>query len=185
MNTRNLLFVDLETTGLSAHWNEITEAAWILSSPDGKVVLAGGSVQVVVDHPERLSPEAQKINGFDALTHNTRIGTWGKNALAAKIASISEGTCLAGHGVNFDESFLSELLRTENYTPKWHYQSVDTQKLAWPLFLKGRIDGVSLKHLVKYFNLGDQGAVHNALNDITLTREVFLKLIELYSAAIP
>jgi DNA polymerase III alpha subunit (gram-positive type) len=182
VNTRNMLFFDLETTGLDPKVAEIIEAAWRLTSPDGKKVLMERTFKVFPEHMETASKEALEVNGYtpEGWTRDQCIS---QEEFAKMFWQVSNHVVLGGHGVNFDEGFVREVMARFNLKPKWHYQSADTQKLAWPLFITGRIPSVGLKHVSKYFGW-EQPSPHRALSDVDLTHKVFMALIDAYTKSI-
>lgn len=179
MNRRAILFFDLETTGLDPRTCSIVQAAWRRLDPTATVIQEEYVTKVLPFNDCRYEREALAVNGFN-LERWVAEGAITQGDLLQRFQAASKNVVLAGHGVNFDIGFVEELYRRFDAKPEWHYQSIDTQKLAWPLFMLGRIDGVSLKNVTKYFGVGDQLAVHDALQDVQLSHEVFKKQISLF-----
>jgi DNA polymerase III epsilon subunit-like protein len=182
MRRRALLFVDLETTGLDPDVHEIIEAAWRLTSSDGKTTLHETSVRVLPEHIESASPEALIVNGYQPELW-TPDQCLAQQQFADVFARASADVTLAGHGLHFDESFIRPCLKRFGLRPAWHYQSVDTQKMSWPLVHAGVIHKPSLSVVAEYFGFS-QPEPHRALQDVDTTHRVYMHLMELYSKAI-
>ena len=181
MNKRNILFIDLETTGLDPSKHVIIEAAWRVTSPDARTLYEEFTTRIWPFDMTHADPEAFLVNGFDA-------STWGAGSMPLerfleKLQEVSKDAVIAGHGVNFDEGFLRAALEAHNLKPRWPYQSIDTQKMAWVLYMNNKISAVSLKNLAGYFGK-TQPEPHRALADVILTHECFLAQLDLYSKAL-
>jgi len=176
MNQRNLAFVDTETTGLDDERHEIIDVAVILTDPSGVNVKERFSTRIM---PRRLAdaePEALKINQFsDALWLAGPLMT--HQAAAEAVYRITNNAILVGQNVGFDIGFLRRLITLELKTPvAWHYHSVDTASLGWPLFSSGRAPGLSLGKLCAAAGVPYTNA-HTALGDAESCRQLYLKLM--------
>lgn len=179
MNHRNLLFVDVETTGLDDRKHEIIETAYILTSPDGSSVKQTYLARTFPRRLEDAQPDALRINGFTA--ESWRSGPLSTFAeVAAEIKSVSHNAILVGHNVSFDEGFLKALLLSENLEPSWHYHKVDTSALAWPLFSTGAVPGLALSKVCAALSI-PQGRAHSADADALSCLRIYQVLMSRFT----
>lgn len=173
-------FVDTETSGLTDE-DEVLSVA-IATWDDGKVDVR------YVKHffcQGVISPEAQKVNGYD-------VETWWKKhdaehryaKHAHEITAALEGaTVWGGSNPDFDRRMLRGMFRSVRVPwPRIGHRVCDTGSLALPLQVCGAIQSTGLTSLMAYFGLGEQK--HSALEDVHATIAVFERLVELYSSAI-
>ena len=62
-DSRLLVHIDVETTGLEAGYHELIDAGVIVTTIDGDIV-DRLFLRMMPDHPERLDPGAAAVNGF-------------------------------------------------------------------------------------------------------------------------
>ena len=62
-DSRLLVHIDVETTGLVAGYHELIDAGVIVTTIDGDIV-DRLFLRMMPDHPERLDPGAAAVNGF-------------------------------------------------------------------------------------------------------------------------
>jgi DNA polymerase-3 subunit alpha (Gram-positive type) len=174
---RNLLFLDSETTGLSADFNEAIEWACVLTKPDGITVIETYEAKVKPLHMDRFDAKAKEVNGYNE-------AEWADAPPAALTAaglhSIAKDAILVGQNVSFDEGFLTAFLKQRDLKPSWHYHKVDTMGLAWPLIKSGAIDGLSLANLAKWAGV-EQTKPHRAMSDVLCVQKVYLALMAKYA----
>jgi DNA polymerase-3 subunit epsilon len=174
--SRNLLWVDVETSGLSPLAHEITQIACVLTDPTGRKVLDAYGAVMNLERPILASPEALRINRYPD-------GGWEEAVprpeVASRVAELSSGTVLAGHNVGFDEGFLRALLDDPRHglRPDWDYHRLDTASLAYPWVAAGRIRSMSLRDVAAFFGVG-RLVEHDAVADVEAARQVFLAITE-------
>lgn len=174
---RNLLFVDLETTGLDPEFNEIVEVGCILV--DGKTleIISEYSAKIKPKHIGRASEEAIKVSGYSPKL-------W-KNAkdikeVLKKVAEMAPGAMIAGWKVDFDWWFLEHAFKVAHIAHDFDYHLVDVISLAYVYFRKKkRPIGLGLRKVASYFKIKMEEQ-HDALGDIKGTYLVFRKLMNFY-----
>lgn len=161
------IFLDLETTGLEAGVDQITEAAWIL--PDGT------ERQFLVEHT-RL-PNKWVLKNTDYLT---RIAPAFKNGLNS-VLWVLETDCMnlvkendpvyiVGACPAFDDRFLRAAYGNKGVP--YHYHVIDVEAMAFGAL--GLPDMPSLKHLREALGIpGENEAAHTALADAREVKLIF------------
>jgi len=175
----DLVFIDVETGGLSPETSDIIEIAAVRRTPDGHQV-ALYEARVL---PER-EPEAQaaKVNGYDK-------ETWRGSDLGAVLRRMvdllrldgagrgeRQRVVMVGHNVSFDEKFLRAAFDKCRLRWPFDYHKVDTVSLAWPLFAAGKIGRLKLESVCDYFGISNAGA-HGAMVDVERCMAVYDRLM--------
>lgn len=135
---RDLVFVDIETTGLDPDRHEIIEVAAL--RVDGATLQVKGlryHARVLPERPETIDPEATALNGYCPVE-------WARTAKGAglvrrELRGVLEGAGLSAHNTAFETLFLARWFPDQ----PWHHHGVDTQALAMPLLRAGLIEGVA------------------------------------------
>ena len=175
---RPVCWVDLETTGTRAGHHEIVQIAAIQTSPDLRDELRYYHARVIPAHPERMSPGAARVNGYDEkLWLATAIDL--DSALAA-LSPLLDGAQIGGHNVAFDRAFLTAAYRAwpERRRPRWAYSLLDTASLGYRHVVSGRVARPGLELLC-----GAEGVsltrddAHDARQDIRATLELARRLL--------
>ena len=184
-DSRLLVHIDVETTGLVAGYHELIDAGVIVTTIDGDIV-DRLFLRMMPDHPERLDPGAAAVNGFsvsrwrslDALEADQGARTL--NAFLLKY-STDHQLIFTAFNVGFDQRFIMHFLKSHNlaFSTFFHYMVLDLPSMAWALgaqSLSG--DGISA-HLgipaeVKdpMLHTGETGAAFN----VTLYRAMLGQL---------
>jgi len=178
---QDLLFVDTETTGLDATKHELLEVAAIRTSPDGLRVISKFEAKLKPTHIESAEPKALQINGYVA-SQWTDETCMKPELVVDALQKMAVGTALVGQNVSFDEGFLTPLFTRLGMKAPWGYHKVDTVALAWPLFLHTDLAGLSLGKLCEFLGVATM-PTHRAAADAEACRQVYLKLMERWSAA--
>ena len=176
---QDLLFVDTETTGLDPSRHELLEVAAIRTSPDGLTIISKYEAKLKPLHLETAEPKALQVNGYSA-------EEWADDKCVSPVRVVDAlqkmagGTVLVGQNVSFDEGFLSPLFISTGLNPPWGYHRVDTVSLAWPLFVHTGLEGLSLSKLCAFLGVA-QMPTHRAAADVEACRQVYLKLMDMWS----
>ena len=183
----NILFTDVETTGIDEHANSIIEIS-------AKLYVNGKEVTAYDAKPSPCHKEvdlgALKVNNF-------KIGDIVAQKLSAEIAynfadwlvelkdKKAEGPIyLCGHNVAFDEKFIKAFFRTHSIVGLGSivsHKKLDTASLALSLMQAGIMpEGkTSLKELAKALNINMVGrTLHRAEDDVRLTIDVYYAMIK-------
>lgn len=134
--------LDVETTGLVPGYHEMIDAGFVYTDLEGNVV-DQLFVRIQPEFPERLSPGAQKVTGFDAAKWKERKALSTHDAIQRifefhnRVAA-GKHVLLTTFNSQFDTAFLDALLRRENRTWRemYHYFVLDIPSMAWSLGIR-------------------------------------------------
>jgi DNA polymerase-3 subunit epsilon len=161
--------IDVETTGLSAEFDRITEFAWV--ECDGQRILGHGSFLI---NPEcRLPPGIPELTG---ITQQMLDGQPRFASFAKEIVERTKGKILVAHNVRFDYGFLSSEFKRLGFD--FRSPTLCTVQLARS-FSAG-LKSYSLKNLVASLGVSHPKAVrfHRAESDALLTTEIFMRFFK-------
>jgi oligoribonuclease (3'-5' exoribonuclease) len=138
-----LAFLDVETTGLDPRHHEMIDLGLIYADLDGRE-LGRLYVRILPDHPERLSPGAKAVNGFDVAFWRAH-GAVSEEEAVARLLDFHAKTAgdrqmlMTAWNVQFDHAFLDALLRQHgrSWRSLFHYHALDLPSMAWGLGLEG------------------------------------------------
>ena len=159
--------IDVETTGLSARYNNIIEI--------GIVKITGMKIKDTFHsmvNPGRSIP--YYISQFTGITDEDVYDAPFFEDIADKILSFISDDIIGGHNFSFDKSFLKRELLYAGKDVLFN-KDVCTLKLARKMLpnLKSR----SLSSLCRHFRLHNENS-HRALSDATVTAQLLIRLIE-------
>ena len=176
--SKKILWLDLETTGLSAYRNDVVQIAALVEI-DGKVVQEfEAKLAPMTDGV--ITPEALKIHGY------TEEILWAfppaRNGIKAFVSTLSQYVdrydkndkfVVAGYYVAFDMDFLRQTFRKvgEQYFGSYFYSALlDVQAVTAIAILEGlRLADYKLATVCA--SQGIKIDAHNAMSDIKATRE--------------
>ncbi|QTA37144.1 PolC-type DNA polymerase III [Thermosipho ferrireducens] len=160
---------DLETTGTNAKFDEIIEIGAV-KYKNGKII---DKFSALIKPSKKISDFTKKLTGItNEMLENER----SIQEVFPEFLRFIEGTVLVAHNAEFDYGFVREWYR-KLFHKEFYYVYIDTLKLARAL-LKNKIKSFGLDKLVEYFNVGSFKH-HRALEDATVTAEIFNKLLDL------
>jgi DNA polymerase-3 subunit epsilon len=178
----NIIFLDLETTGLDYKNNEVIQISGILVDTFSRKTLE--ELNCYIESSKPNSEGARRINGY-------YMGKWKDLGIQKTKMSdhyddimkfLRKGNAIISHNSSFDRPFLMAALNAsdndmEKYMPKYF---MDNCTLAWIFKYKGAdVQKISLNYLVEKFKIEEKRDVsHDALQDCKLLKEVFFKLID-------
>jgi len=164
---RRFAIIDVETTGLKAGQEKITEIAILLH--DG--------IQVVEEFSTLINPEMKIPYFITQLTgiHDKMVAGAPKFfEVARQIVELTDDAIIVGHNVNFDYSFLKAEFKSLGYD--YQRKTLDTIKLARKL-IPGQ-PSYGLGKLCKSLNISNERQ-HRATGDARATAKLFELLFSL------
>lgn len=172
----NLIFVDVETTGLEAGKHKIIEIGAILVGPQNLEILEEFNEKILWDDRVMLSasPEALKINGYDR-------DLWIRDAkfeedVLTGLNKFTGGALMVGWNIGFDRAFLEAAYRRYGKWFPFDYHAIDVMSLTW-WEIGYALDSLSLSKVCKYLGIEPEPEVHRALNGARKCYEVFSYLV--------
>ncbi|AKF06103.1 3'-5' exonuclease [Sandaracinus amylolyticus] len=175
---RPLAILDTETTGLDHTRNEIIDVAVLRVDPVTLTVEREYAARVRPAHPERLTPDAHAVNGFDAARWDGAIGI---GAAMHDVHELTRGCVLAGHNIDFDLGFVNGACRRAALGDlEVHHHRVDTGTLAWPLLQAGAVESLRLDAICAHLGIEIAGA-HTARGDVHRTLAVLRALLQRFA----
>lgn len=177
---RDLVWIDIETTGTDPRRHEIIEIAVKRTTWDLQVRT---SFEAKV-HPTRIStasPEALKVNNYSpdrwggALTlgHALRHA---HDAIVRVGDKTDEPFIFAGQNVGFDLGFVLPEFESYGLTIEHaDYRKLNIDSLAWPLVMAGLIDKPKLEVICGYLGISNDGQ-HTAMVDVDRAIEVYRRI---------
>jgi DNA polymerase III epsilon subunit-like protein len=189
----NLVFLDLETTGLDSRIHTITEIGMISADKAEEVWVC-----LFPEERQAADPTSLGVTGYNRIRGRrdgaARVQKLIKNGsgytsrtiypdldrrldLAVELAERLDGKILAGCNVKFDQEFLDRWMRRHGATPTWDYHVLDIPTYAAGVWnAKGRFitPGVTLgmipppfktSKLSKAFAVCEPEEAHTALGD--------------------
>jgi DNA polymerase III alpha subunit (gram-positive type) len=183
MKAHDLVFVDIETTGLDARMHEIIDIAivrvrqtWIEREKPRFEIVDEWSTKIQPENIATADPASLRVTGY------TVTGWTGATTIASALedfAKKTDGAIMVAHNVAFDAGFLDTALARHGIQNTMHYHRLDTVSMAYAvLHSTPDVGRYSLAELCKYFGIENKNA-HSALADARADFELFKKLMEL------
>lgn len=173
VSTTPLAFLDVETTGLSAHSGDrICEVAVLRVLGDEAV----DALQALV-HPQR--PMGRGAYAVHRISDAMLAGKPPFASIVDDLLAVTDGAVVVGHNLGFDLGFLrAEFARAGREMPPC--LGLCTLRLARSLY---RLPGYGLAALATALGVRRGGRGHRAMSDVVVTREVFGHISEDLDAA--
>jgi DNA polymerase III epsilon subunit-like protein len=194
--SRELVFLDTETTGLIPGYHEIIEVCMVkhdletvstIECPERKSQVYNMFLPM---HIDRIDPKAVEYNGFDMNEWIAR-GAIKLSEGINEIIDYMEDCIVVGFNPWFDLRFIEAYCRDHNLANlmtftneesfsclSMHYHVIDINSMAYPLKAKGLINGVKAKDICQFFDIDYRNA-HRACNDVELSIECFRCLLDI------
>lgn len=164
----DILFVDVETTGLNPGSDSILQIGAIRTDPSGQTIKATLNMKVKPTTP--VDPRAAAVNGYTPQAWEDAIEA---ATAASQLAAFAAGTEFAAHCVWFDSAFCEALLKNNGHRIPWGRRLVDTQTLAHLMRAENPgMSGTSLQACIGVLG-GERGQVHDAMEDAEWARRVY------------
>ena len=188
MKKHNLVFIDLETTGLDPGVHEIIEIGGMVARQVPRVSVSAGvkrgaeleiieefEFKIKPEHLELAEPEALRINGYND-------AEWlfapDLKKVLETISSKIKDAVMVAQNVTFDWSFLNQAFKKTGIKNPMHYHKLDLISLAFAkLYDNERLQRFSLQALAEHFGIKNERA-HTALADVRATVEIYKKLLD-------
>ena len=168
-----LAFMDCEFGGLDPELHDITEVAVIVT--DYRLVEIASQEWKVKARPERISPEAAAISGYDPAAWVDAVPV--RQMLSELAAILPKGKTVvpAGQNVRMDVQFLERAYKRSGVPFPFDYHVIDLATLyyAWSLVAGEMVPALSLRQAATAAGLADGAVPHRALADARLTLETF------------
>lgn len=172
---RDLLFIDLETTGLDIDKHEIIEIGCLVV--DGKTlnVVKEYQTRVKPTHLETASEEGIKVAGYSSELWVDAIPL--EEALK-QVVKLAPGAMVAGWKVDFDWWFLEKALRRFGIGHSFDYHLIDVISMAYARFrYQKQPGGIGLRKVAPFLGI-EVNEQHDALGDIKATYKIFKELMK-------
>src|SRR5438552_2917930 len=184
LRSRDLCFLDIETTGSTFGYHEIIEIAVIRTSPRELSDCNKWLRQIKPQHPERISPEAHMLTEFDELEWQTAVAS--TKQLWMEFADFVRGTIPVCHNPSFERAFISLASSAHGISDLGlDYHWIGTESLAWPLYFCGLIPTLSLDALCRFYNLPPEIHPHKALEGARACLRVYSAFMRQFAETLP
>ena len=160
-----ICFIDCETTGLDPNYHEIIEfygMKYYHSNSRGLIFIEDLYHKIKPIHIDRIDPQAVQVNGYCKYKWEKAIP---QDIASSSISSFLQGHILCGHNVNFDVSFLRNLLYSYGFTGVLSRNHIDTKTLAYEHLVPCGLKGLSMDK-IRNFMGWDVHRTHNAKQDV-------------------
>jgi DNA polymerase-3 subunit epsilon len=175
---RDLVFFDIETSGLIPGTHEILELAAVRLDINSLDEVAAFEARVLPRHIETATPEALVINGYSAELWNKTAFSL-THALKSFVEICNDHVTLVAHNPVFDWAFVRPALAEFDLLAKVDYHVIDTASLAWPIAMSGAIDRVKLQVVCDHLGISNEGE-HRALADCRRAAEAYRRMMRMY-----
>jgi len=177
-----LIFLDTETTGFDEKKNSLYQVGLIYEdfekNLEFEIKLRPWDNREF--NQESLDLVGLKIDDLMTLPHHTDQFQIFKKFLGSVIDPYNprDKAFLIGYNIAFDERFLREWFRLndDNYFGSWFWTpAIDVMDLAAFKLMMDRPNMENFKQstVCKYLGIKQTGDIHEALNDVRMTRELF------------
>ena len=174
---RDLVFVDIESSGFDCDTHEILEIAAIRTTPDARDVRSAIEHRTLPVRLETADPQALIVNHYNP-EQWIETGVELSVALDSFLNICFGGVTLVAHSATFDWGFLRKALTHKSLLKDLDYHIICTASLAWPLVMRGEVVSTKLETLCTHFGISNVGQ-HSAMRDVERMLEVYRRLVPL------
>ena len=172
-----LAWLDCEFGGLDVERHDITEIAIILT--DSRLVEIAAAEWRVKARPDRISPEAARIFGYDEALWAQAPSL--RQVLSELVEMLPKGVKVipSGQNVRMDVIFLERGFQSCAMPFPFDYHVIDLATLfySWSLINGEEISAISLRQAASTAGLLDGAVKHRAMADTRLTLDTFRHFI--------
>lgn len=158
---------DIETTGLSAKFNEIIEIGAVK-------IIEGKVTERFSEFVKPKKPVPYHITELTGITNDMLSGADGIEVVLRKFLDFSKDCVLVAHNASFDVGFIRKKAEILGFNAEFCY--IDT--LAMSRRLLTGLKKHKLDRVAKYLGFTFEGH-HRAVNDAEITARIFLHFLEL------
>ena len=164
----DLVFFDIETSGLDPFWNEVIEFGYVIER-DGDLISEAYSVPFDMEHADE---QALEINGWGKREFAPVISTF---AAAQRLWSDLRDATMVVNSLQFDLTFTSVFLSRQGAKPSpWDHRGVDLKSVtAGKLGIAPNL--LTTGAIKRHFNIPQSGE-HTALGDAWFNYEWYKAL---------
>ena len=171
--SRDLIVVDVETTGLNYTIHKIIEVAAI-NTRTGEVIAFCPAIDALnLGNADGGALQVNRYYERGAWRH--RLTGEATNAQYKKLSEMLEGNTFGGCNPTFDAEFLTEASRQHLSTRPWHHRLADLSAFAGGALGIPPNELVGLADICERLGV-DPGMSHSALDDAKATAECFERL---------
>ena len=185
----DLVFVDVETTGLNPFRHEIIEIAAKRLSPQFEprgtlpTISSVGiptsiELKVFPKHIEYAESVALQINGYDKSIWDAQAVSIDRAMRAfVELCSGGLGVVIVAHNVAFDWGFISATIEREGLDlRRVDYHRICLASMLWPLAVGGFLEKIKLETACDRLGISNEGH-HRAMRDVDRAIEVYRRLV--------
>lgn len=170
---RNLLFVDLELTGLDSSQHEIIEIAALLVSPDDLRIINSYYTKVLPSHLETADEISLQIANYDPKEWKSAISL---STMLKELSTLDGEVILAGWSVVTEYDFLTKALEQEGIPYFFDNYLLEVWSLAYLRYCKDpTVEKINLQSISAKLNI--PLLRHKPDSDIRATYEIFKNLV--------
>jgi DNA polymerase III alpha subunit (gram-positive type) len=178
LSSRPIALIDIETTGLDEFVHEIISIGVLMISQAELDYVGGFHFKVKPEHPERISPEAQKLNGFNE-------AGW-KNAYPLRdamllMASKTVNAMPTAFNIGFEQRFLRMAEKKTGVVLQMDYHWIDLPSIAWfwnKVFNKSRLHKFSLDKISKALGVEPEALPHTSESGVLQNYKVLCSMVD-------
>lgn len=178
----NLLWVDVETTGLNSYRNGIIQLSGMIEID--KEIVEEFNFRVAPFPFDMIDQKALEVNGKskdEIQTYDKPMKVYKEfSTLVSKYANGVKLIC-AGYNVSFDVRFVKDFFGKngdKNFFTLFDYHTLDVMNSALMYCHKKNVKLKNVKLATVAQHFGINADFHDAMNDIKATREVYLRILE-------